>query len=173
MRRVVSFTLGFLGLAAGALFEDSPSALELRPAEFKALIQESNVVMADFYAVCIVAPDLYISGTEANGQAAMVVSSLRIYGVSLAPTPFFIWSQTYHGTDTRYSRHCITFAPKYEAAAKTLREQNIDVKLAKVDCTRHSIFCQEYSIRAYPTLKVFKGGQELYHEYDGPRRASA
>ncbi|KUI67027.1 Protein disulfide-isomerase [Cytospora mali] len=28
-------------------------------------------------------------------------------------------------------------------------------------------------IRAYPTLKIFKGGQELYHDYDGPRRASA
>ncbi|KAK7748196.1 protein disulfide-isomerase precursor [Cytospora paraplurivora] len=123
MRRVVSLTLGFLGLAAGALFEDSPTALDLRPAEFKALIQESNVVMADFYAP--------------------------------------------------WCRHCTTFAPKYEAAAKTLKEQNIDVKLAKVDCTRHSIFCQEYSIRAYPTLKIFKGGQELYHEYDGPRRASA
>lgn len=72
-----------------------------------------------------------------------------------------------------YSRHCQTFAPKYEAAAKMLREQNIDVKLAKIDCTRYSSFCLDYMIRAFPTLKIFKDGQELYHEYDGPRRASA
>jgi protein disulfide-isomerase A1 len=52
-------------------------------------------------------------------------------------------------------------------------EQNIDVKLAKVDCQKYSSFCQEYMIRAYPTLKIFKGGEELYHEYDGPRRASS
>lgn len=71
------------------------------------------------------------------------------------------------------SRHCQTFAPKYEAAAKTLREQNIDVKLAKINCQKFSTFCQDYMIRAFPTLKVFKEGRELYHEYDGPRRSSA
>lgn len=79
----------------------------------------------------------------------------------------------HHVTDTCYSRHCQTFAPKYEAAAKTLVEQKIDVKLAKVDCQKYNSFCQEYGIRAYPTLKIFKGGEELYHEYDGPRRASS
>lgn len=72
-----------------------------------------------------------------------------------------------------WCRHCQTFAPKYEAAAKTLREQNIDVKLAKIDCQRFSTFCQDYMIRAFPTLKIFKEGRELYHEYDGPRRSSA
>ncbi|POS78513.1 protein disulfide-isomerase [Diaporthe helianthi] len=72
-----------------------------------------------------------------------------------------------------WCRHCQTFAPKYEAAAKTLREQNIDVKLAKIDCQRFSTFCQDYMITAFPTLKIFKEGRELYHEYDGPRRSSA
>ncbi|KAI3395971.1 hypothetical protein diail_610 [Diaporthe ilicicola] len=72
-----------------------------------------------------------------------------------------------------WCRHCQTFAPKYEAAAKTLREQDIHVKLAKIDCTRFSTFCQDYMIRQFPTLKVFKEGRELYHEYDGPRRSSA
>lgn len=81
--------------------------------------------------------------------------------------------QANHVTNSFYSRHCQTFAPKYEAAAKTLSEQNIDVKLAKVDCQKYNSFCQEYMIRAYPTLKIFKGGEELYHEYDGPRRASS
>lgn len=52
MRLLVSLALGFIGLTAGALFEDAPSAPDLRPAEFRAFIKENNVVMADFYAVC-------------------------------------------------------------------------------------------------------------------------
>ncbi|KAF3766408.1 thioredoxin-domain-containing protein [Cryphonectria parasitica EP155] len=69
--------------------------------------------------------------------------------------------------------HCIKFAPKYEAAAKALKEKDLNVKLGKVDCTKHNKLCQEYNIRAYPTMKIFKSGQELYHDYDGPRRVSA
>lgn len=71
------------------------------------------------------------------------------------------------------SGHCIKFAPKYEAAAKALQEKDLKVKLGKVDCTKNSRLCQEYNIRAYPTMKIFKNGQELYHDYDGPRRVSA
>lgn len=69
--------------------------------------------------------------------------------------------------------HCIKFAPKYEAAAKQLKEMRVDVKLAKVDCTRQARLCQDHGIRAYPTMKIFKNNQELYHDYDGPRRVSA
>lgn len=65
------------------------------------------------------------------------------------------------------------FAPKYEAAAKALKEMDIDVKLAKVDCTRQSRLCQDMNIRAYPTMKIFKNGEQLYHDYEGPRRVSA
>lgn len=71
------------------------------------------------------------------------------------------------------SGHCVKFAPKYEAAAKALREKNPEVRLGKVDCTKNSRLCMDYNIRAYPTMKIFKNGQELYHEYDGPRRVSA
>lgn len=60
MRLLASLALGFLGLAAGALSEDAPSAADLRPAEFKTLIKESNVVMADFYAVCTRKPHISI-----------------------------------------------------------------------------------------------------------------
>lgn len=49
----------------------------------------------------------------------------------------------------------------------------MDVRLARVDCTKQSRLCQDYNIRAYPTMKIFKGGQELYHDYDGPRRSQA
>lgn len=76
-------------------------------------------------------------------------------------------------TNLLHSGHCVKFAPRYEAAAKTLQDMDLDVRLAKVDCTRQAKLCQEYNIRAYPTMKVFKAGQELYHDYTGPRRSQA
>ncbi|CAN8103344.1 unnamed protein product [Discula destructiva] len=69
--------------------------------------------------------------------------------------------------------HCVKFAPKFESAAKKLQQFGVDVKLAKVDCTRQARLCQEHNIRAYPTMKVFKNNEELYHDYEGPRRVSA
>lgn len=49
----------------------------------------------------------------------------------------------------------------------------MNVRLAKVDCTKQTRLCQDYNIRAYPTMKIFKNGQQLYHDYEGPRRVSA
>lgn len=69
--------------------------------------------------------------------------------------------------------HCIKFAPKYEAAAKQLKEMQVDVKLAKIDCTKQARLCQDHGIRAYPTMKIFKNSRELYHDYEGPRRVTA
>jgi protein disulfide-isomerase A1 len=71
------------------------------------------------------------------------------------------------------SGHCQRFAPKFDAAAKDVASKRLDAKLGKVDCTIYSRFCEEKSIRAYPTMKIYKKGGELYHEYTGPRRSSA
>ncbi|KAJ5242636.1 uncharacterized protein N7469_000963 [Penicillium citrinum] len=51
--------------------------------------------------------------------------------------------------------HSRRLAPKYEAAAKVLKED--DIPLVKVDCTVEEGLCAAFSIRAYPTLKVFRG----------------
>ncbi|OQE31429.1 hypothetical protein PENSTE_c001G03627 [Penicillium steckii] len=54
-----------------------------------------------------------------------------------------------------YSRR---LAPKYEAAAKVLKED--EIPLVKVDCTVEEGLCEAFFIRAYPTLKVFRGPWE-------------
>lgn len=59
MRLVASLALGFIGLTTAALFEDTSSAPDLRPNEFRTLIKENNVVMADFYAVCTQQPPFF------------------------------------------------------------------------------------------------------------------
>uniref|UniRef100_A0A672F940 Protein disulfide-isomerase n=2 Tax=Salarias fasciatus TaxID=181472 RepID=A0A672F940_SALFA len=63
--------------------------------------------------------------------------------------------------------HCKRLAPEYEAAATRLKGT---VALAKVDCTANSNVCSKYGVSGYPTLKIFRDGEES-GPYDGPRSA--
>lgn len=66
--------------------------------------------------------------------------------------------------------HCKALAPEYEDAATTLKEK--DIQLAKVDCTEESDLCQSYGVEGYPTLKVFRGPDNIT-PYTGKRKADA
>ncbi|SPQ18715.1 4491b889-7bd8-413b-82e8-a624542bafd5 [Thermothielavioides terrestris] len=66
--------------------------------------------------------------------------------------------------------HCKALAPEYEEAATTLKEKNI--KLAKVDCTEETDLCQQHGVEGYPTLKVFRGLDNV-SPYKGQRKAAA
>ncbi|KAA0724361.1 Protein disulfide-isomerase A3 [Triplophysa tibetana] len=63
--------------------------------------------------------------------------------------------------------HCKRLAPEYEVAATRLKGM---VSLAKVDCTASSNVCGKYGVSGYPTLKIFRGGEDS-GSYDGPRTA--
>ncbi|KAM0329818.1 hypothetical protein ACHAQA_003982 [Verticillium albo-atrum] len=66
--------------------------------------------------------------------------------------------------------HCKALAPEYEEAATSLKEKNI--KLAKIDCTEEADLCQSYGVEGYPTLKVFRGLDNI-SPYSGQRKAAA
>jgi protein disulfide-isomerase A1 len=66
--------------------------------------------------------------------------------------------------------HCKALAPEYEEAATALKEK--DISLVKVDCTEQTELCQEYNVEGYPTLKVFRGPDNVA-AYGGPRKAQA
>jgi protein disulfide-isomerase A1 len=66
--------------------------------------------------------------------------------------------------------HCKALAPEYEEAATSLKEK--DIKLAKVDCTEEADLCKEYGVEGYPTLKVFRGPENI-SPYGGQRKAAA
>ncbi|KAK6843462.1 protein disulfide isomerase [Apiospora arundinis] len=66
--------------------------------------------------------------------------------------------------------HCKALAPEYEEAATSLKEK--DIKLAKVDCTEESELCQSFGVEGYPTLKVFRGKDNIT-PYSGQRKANA
>lgn len=63
--------------------------------------------------------------------------------------------------------HCKKLEPEFDAAATLLKEQNIEIPLAKVDATVESGLAQKQGIQGYPTLKYFVNGEPS--EYDGPR----
>jgi protein disulfide-isomerase A1 len=66
--------------------------------------------------------------------------------------------------------HCKALAPEYEEAATSLKEKNI--RLVKVDCTEEQDLCQTHGVEGYPTLKVFRGLDNV-SAYKGQRKAAA
>ena len=66
--------------------------------------------------------------------------------------------------------HCKALAPEYEEAATQLKEK--DIKLVKVDCTEETDLCQKQGVEGYPTLKVFRGVDNVT-PYKGQRKAAA
>lgn len=66
--------------------------------------------------------------------------------------------------------HCKSLAPKYEEAAKELKER--DIPLVKVDCTAEEELCRSYEVDGYPTLKVFRG-PDSHKPYGGARQANS
>jgi len=64
--------------------------------------------------------------------------------------------------------HCKKLDPEYRKAAQALAGE--PVKLAKVDCTVQTDVAQQFGIKGFPTLKLFKNGKPS--EYSGGRTSS-
>ncbi|VDP81386.1 unnamed protein product [Echinostoma caproni] len=64
--------------------------------------------------------------------------------------------------------HCKAMKPDYAKAAAKLKEEGVDVMIAKVDATQHSQLASSYNVTGYPTLKFRKNGGWI--DYSGGRQ---
>lgn len=66
--------------------------------------------------------------------------------------------------------------PIYEDTAKKIAEEFPErgkVALATVDCDRETSIAQKFQVSKYPTLKLFRFGQQIKREYRGQRSVDA
>uniref|UniRef100_A0A8C7CZA5 Protein disulfide-isomerase A6 n=1 Tax=Oncorhynchus kisutch TaxID=8019 RepID=A0A8C7CZA5_ONCKI len=65
--------------------------------------------------------------------------------------------------------HCKSLEPEWAAAASAVKEQTKDkVHLGAVDATVHQGLASRYGVRGFPTIKIFKKGEEP-EDYQGGR----
>ncbi|XP_068736840.1 thioredoxin domain-containing protein 5-like isoform X2 [Montipora capricornis] len=63
--------------------------------------------------------------------------------------------------------HCRKLAPTWKELAE-FHKDNMDITIAKIDCTTEGKTCAEHKIQGFPSLKLFKDGREV-DIYEGPR----
>ncbi|XP_056150023.1 protein disulfide-isomerase A6 [Lampris incognitus] len=68
--------------------------------------------------------------------------------------------------------HCKNLEPEWAAAASAVKEQTKDkIHLGAVDATVHQGLASRYGIRGFPTIKIFRKGEEP-EDYQGGRSRS-
>ncbi|KAL9244557.1 hypothetical protein vseg_018326 [Gypsophila vaccaria] len=67
--------------------------------------------------------------------------------------------------------HCQSLAPEYAAAATQLKEDGVDVVLAKIDATEENEVAHQYDVQGFPTLYFFVDGD--HKPYTGQRTKEA
>ena len=68
---------------------------------------------------------------------------------------------------------CQRLAPTWEAFAEKVEAGQFGIKVVKIDCVEHRDLCAEQVIRAFPTLRLYKGGKAIAPDYREDRTVDA
>lgn len=60
-----------------------------------------------------------------------------------------------------YCPHCSILAPKWEAAFEQVQSGEA-LKWGNINCVDYGDFCSSENIRAYPTLRIYRDGKQVY-----------
>ncbi|XP_016962415.1 thioredoxin domain-containing protein 5 homolog [Drosophila biarmipes] len=65
--------------------------------------------------------------------------------------------------------HCKRLQPLWEQLAELMHVDEPKVIIAKVDCTKHQALCATHQVTGYPTLRLFKVGEQESVKFKGTR----
>ncbi|XP_017074308.1 thioredoxin domain-containing protein 5 homolog [Drosophila eugracilis] len=65
--------------------------------------------------------------------------------------------------------HCKRLQPLWEQLAEIMNIDEPKVIIAKVDCTKHQALCATHQVTGYPTLRLFKVGEQESIKFKGTR----
>lgn len=65
--------------------------------------------------------------------------------------------------------HCKRLQPLWEQLAEIMNVDEPKVIIAKVDCTKHQTLCAAHQVTGYPTLRLFKQGEQESVKFKGTR----
>ncbi|TPX43173.1 hypothetical protein SeMB42_g04743 [Synchytrium endobioticum] len=172
-RRIVLWSVVCISyLSLGGLASD---VHDLTAESFEKFLDDFDLALVEFYA-----HSFQLEGNNAerfysreHEMELLVKSRLVLVTLSamMADTAVTLTNLSHHVTDnaTAWCGHCKALVPEYETAATELKAS--DIALGKVDCTVEARLCEDYEVRGYPTLKVFKRKQPI--EYSGQRKADS